>query len=90
MLVRLGVDPVIKIGDDGRERLLRLLMEVGDGDASGKDGIVRMFGGKVSCGLGGKILNVSDAGEHELTSSSTVVTLLCTPRVCLQLLFCLP
>ena len=42
---------VMQISDKLREVLCRLLVQVGDGDTSGKDGIVGVFGGEVCSSL---------------------------------------
>lgn len=44
---------MIKIGDDGRELLLGLLVEVGDRNTGCKDGIVGVCNSHVCCSLGG-------------------------------------
>jgi hypothetical protein len=61
VLIGLGVDPVVEIGYDCRECLLGLLVEVGDGNTSGENGVVRVLGREVCSGLRSEILLVSDA-----------------------------
>lgn len=60
ILARLGVDPLVQVIDDGREGFLGLLVQVGDGDSSCKDGVIRVLGRQVSCRLSREVLpNVS-------------------------------
>lgn len=63
MLVSLWVDPVVEIGHDGGEGLFRLLVQVGNGNTGGEDGIVGVFGRKIRSGLSGEILPVSDVKQ---------------------------
>ncbi len=77
---------VIKIADDLREALLRLFVEVGDGDTSSEDSIVWMLGGQICCSFRCQVLlEISAtriAGETRgHTSSSTVVTPWYTPEI---------
>ena len=73
VLVCLRIDPVVKIGHHSRERLLGLLVQVGDGDTGSKDSIVRVLGGQVRSGLGGEVLLSARFRSFRRTSSSTVV-----------------
>lgn len=63
-----GMDVGIEVLDDGREDLLGLLVEVGNGDAGGEGGIVRVVGGQVGGGLGGQVVELDrrDALVHAL------------------------
>lgn len=54
---------VIEIAHDLREALLGLLVQVGDSDPGGKDGIVGMFGCKVCGGLRCEVLKVRPLGK---------------------------
>lgn len=56
MLAGLGVDPCMKVMDDGREDLLGLLVKVGNGDSGSKNSVIRVLGGKVCGGLSCEIL----------------------------------
>ena len=78
MFTSLWVDPFVEIVNDGREGFLGLFVQVRNSYPSGEDGIVRVLGGEVGGGLGGKILSdvswsVSITSDLQLTSNSTVV-----------------
>ena len=48
----LWVDIFEEVGNDSRELLLGLLMEVGNGDTRGENSVVRMCDGHICGGLG--------------------------------------
>jgi len=56
VLAGLRVDPVVEIGDDSRERLLRLFVKVGNGDTGGKDSIIGVLCREVCSSLGGEVV----------------------------------
>lgn len=62
------VDVGIEVLDDGREDLLGLLVEVGDGDAGSEGSIIRVVGSQVGGGLGSQVveLDCSDTLVHAL------------------------
>jgi hypothetical protein len=67
-LPRLGMGVVVKRGDDIGEDLLGFLVEVGDFDACGQDGIVGVLGGEGGGGLGGQFVEFGggDSGVNSL------------------------
>lgn len=62
VLAGLGVDPFVQIVHDGREGLLGLLVQVGDGDSGSEDSVVWVFGGEVRGGLGCQVVQL-DGGD---------------------------
>ena len=69
----------IKILDDERKGFLRFFVEIGDGEASSQDSVVRVLGREVCSSLSGEVLGAPLANNHKgkaatRTSSSTVVT----------------
>ena len=52
-------------------------MEVGDGDAGGKDSIVRVLGGEVCCCLSSEILTRVESALHRKEKDDTYVELYC-------------
>ena len=65
-----GVDIMVQVGDDGRELLLRLLVEVGDCNSCSEDGIVGMGNSHVGSCLGGLDHEVSERSRRVCTRCS--------------------
>jgi hypothetical protein len=63
----LGVDPSVKIVNDRRKDLLGLLVEVGNSNSGGKDGIIWVLGGQVGSGLGSEVVEFH--GRHSLMNT---------------------
>ena len=66
MLVGFGVDPVVEIGDDGRECLFGLFVQVGDGNSGCKDGVIWVFRGEICGCLSSEILPLATAIDLHL------------------------
>jgi hypothetical protein len=62
----------VEVLDDGGEALLGLLVEVGDGNASGEDGVVRVLRCEIGGGLGGEVVEL-DSGYARIHSSDDLL-----------------
>jgi hypothetical protein len=72
MLLGVGVDVIVEVLHNGRELLLGLLVEVGDGNAGSQESIIWMLGGQVGSSLSGESVKV--AGPHSLVDANYNLT----------------
>jgi hypothetical protein len=60
VLASLGVDPLVEVVDDGGKGLLGFLVQVGNGDSGGENGIIGVLGREVGSSLGREVLGLAE------------------------------